>query len=236
MLPAEEQRAERWLPVLAAAGCRATVLQVRRVERIIARAQLERVLAGSPEGCWLVLGSGKALGDDWPDVLRVWRGPVLAVGRRTAEVARLAGARDVRLPDSGGGLAAAIESLPWQPGQHVLWLRGEEVAVDVAVLLGSRGVAVEALTTYRMVTSPVATTALADWARDRAVEPGWLVATSPATVRAMLAMLPWPWPGVSIVALGETTAEALRAMALPVRAVAAEATVEAVRDAIVRGC
>ncbi|MBM3259513.1 MAG: uroporphyrinogen-III synthase [Candidatus Sericytochromatia bacterium] len=236
LLPADGQRAERWMPVFDEAGFETTTVTLLKPESLLGLEGLARCLAGREPDTWLVLGSASALGEVGPDGLRHWSGPVLAVGRRTAEAARRVGATDVRLAGADTGLRAALEALPWMPGQRVLWLRGEEVAVDVAAVLAPKGVQVEAVTTYRMRPEPAGSRILEDWTATRSGRPGWFVATSPATARTALGYVPWPWRDVSVVALGETTEAALAALGVPVRAVAKAPTAEGVRDAIVRGC
>ena len=236
LLPADGQRAARWLPVFAEAGFETTTVTLLKPEPLSGPEATARFLANRGPDTWLVLGSAFALGEDAPYLLRHWSGPVLAVGRRTADAARRAGAADVRVAEGEPGLRVAIEGLSWAPGRRVLWLRGEEAAVDVASVLAPKGVHVEAVTTYRMRPEPAGRRILEDWTAARPGRPGWFVATSPATFRTAVDHVPWPWPAVSVVALGGTTAAALDASGVPVRAVARAPTAEGVRDAIVRGC
>ncbi|MEB3299672.1 MAG: uroporphyrinogen-III synthase [Candidatus Sericytochromatia bacterium] len=235
LVTGDGDRATRWVPDFAAAGLDLSVITVRRPVSCLSPEAVASFLGKQHHGTWLVLGSAAAL-PERAGLLQSWPGRVLAVGEATAAAARRAGARDVVCPSGGGGMETALGHVPWRPGDRVLWLRGTEVARDLRALLEPRGIRVTALETYRMVRLPEAAKAIDQWIERCRGRSAWWVATSPLTVRTVLALCPWPWQDVRIVALGKHTEAGLIEAGLPVAAVADRPTAAAVRDAIVKRC
>ena len=97
--------------------------------------------------------------------------PVLAVGDRTAEVARAAGFADVT---SAGGTANDLSSLAKSryggKGQPLLWLAGVDRAGDLAGALAAEGVPVEIRVIYQSVADMTLTPEAADALRDGSLD------------------------------------------------------------------
>ena len=87
-----------------------------------------------------------------PSGLTAW-----CVGTRTADAARRAGFRAVTGPGDGAGLARAMVAA--SVAGPCLFLRGEDVAADLAGSLSSAGIATVAVIVYRQVPLPLTATA-----------------------------------------------------------------------------
>jgi uroporphyrinogen-III synthase len=78
--------------------------------------------------------------------------PVFAVGRRTAQAARVAGFADVTSATGDGkALAAAVAEGVVDRARPLLYLAGEERAADLENLLAAQGFSIHAAVVYRMV-------------------------------------------------------------------------------------
>ena len=87
-----------------------------------------------------------------PDRARLLHLPLLAVGRRSAEAARAAGFASVSSADGGAGDLAGLAATAFSgAAAPVLYLAGEDRAVDLPALLAARGIAVRTIVVYRMI-------------------------------------------------------------------------------------
>lgn len=107
--------------------------------------------------------------------------PVIAVGAASAAVAKTLGFSDVREgPGSAADLADELRHLA-PPGCHLLYLRGEDIAYDLAPAMSSAGFTFSQALVYRSV----AATALSNATRDALASGtlGAVVLMSPKTAK-----------------------------------------------------
>jgi uroporphyrinogen-III synthase len=172
--------AARTAQAVAALGWRPLVcpaLAVQPVAQDLAR------LAALPGG--LVLLTSAQAARHAPQVLLAR--PALCVGDATAEAARARGFAAVK---SAAGDAAALEQLVLAevaPQTPLVWLRGAEVAVDLAARLTAAGRTVEPLIVYATGPDPQFGPALAGHLED--ASPGALLVHSPAAARRIAGLL-----------------------------------------------
>lgn len=135
--------------------------------------------------------------------------PVVAVGPRTARVARARGLRVERV-GTGTGADLARELVAAGRPRRVLWLRGRDATEDAARLLRAAHWRVEELVTYDTVARPD----LAAAVRRRGPVRAWVVGSPAAASALRRALGPAAFPprrgGPRVVVLGPTTAAALR--------------------------
>lgn len=155
------------------------------------------------------------------DPVVLGRLPLFAVGDATADLARAAGFRDVRSADGAADDLARLIARDLDPARGtILWLTGQERAVDLGALLAGHGFGVRMIEVYR--TEPART--LAPETR-RALREGTLdVVTvySARTGEAYLAAaadadLTREASEVPVVAISAKAGEALRAAGFDVR-------------------
>lgn len=141
-----EPEAERTAQILRTHGHEVLLAPLLRMQPLDAAA-----LSGGPWAGLLVTSANaiRALPADRQHALRAL--PLLAVGDRTAGAARIAGFADVR---SAQGNATDLVQLAASTfrgvSARVLYLAGEQRAVDLMAALAAHGIAVETAVVYRM--------------------------------------------------------------------------------------
>jgi len=143
-----EPEAERTAAILRAGGHEVLVAPLLCMQPI-ADAALD-------DGPWagLLVTSANAVRavTEHPDRARLLHLPLLAVGRRTAEVARAAGFGSVSSAEGDAGDLAGLAATAFAAATTpVLYLAGEDRAVDLPALLAARGLAVRTVVVYRMI-------------------------------------------------------------------------------------
>ncbi len=164
-----------------------------------------------------------------------YAGRVWCVGPRTQEAARAAGWGDVRVAPGGDarGLAAAVLADAELAGRPLLLPRAAEGRDELPEALRAAGATLERVTAYRTRPAPLDAQAL----REALPSLDALTFASPSAVKAFVSHLDAASLAVArarpSVAIGRTTAEALRVAGLDVAAVAARADATALADAVV---
>jgi len=166
----------------------------------------------------------------------------IAVGRETALRAEAAGFLVV-VDGSGNerpgaeGLLGAVDAASYPVrGVRVLLPRSRRGLPDLEEGLRARGAGVEAVEAYDVVAVPDPGVRLAGWLRSKGL-PGWdpapVLVASPSAAEALAAGLAeCGAEGGPRIALGPTTAKALRALGIPAHRVAGSPTVEGILAAL----
>ncbi|MCE9637531.1 MAG: uroporphyrinogen-III synthase [Planctomycetes bacterium] len=172
------------------------------------------VAVTSPNAAWVLESV-----NPWPDDVRI-----AVVGQGTASAVLATGRRVDLVGDAGGkALARRMIESDLAPGDVVLFPCGDETRPELTAELGDADVHVVTIPVYRMVDDPVGERAATG-------EFAAVVVGSPRLGERALRLFPSPRPPA--IALGRTTAAALVAYGWPPAAVAAEATPEAVVEAL----
>lgn len=173
---------------------------------------------------WLVLTSKHAVpAINWAAVST----PVAAVGEGTAEAIREAGIEPALVADGPGAtqLAAQLEGAGVR-GKRVTCVLSDIARPELTDLLGSAGAELAVLTGYRNIPATVMPHALRDEIAAGQFEA--VTFASPSSVAAFLDLVGIDLPalsGAAMLAIGPTTADAMRQHGLPVHAMAEESTV-----------
>lgn len=187
------------------------------------REAVDRAVAGEVD--WLVLTSANAV----PPLVMELKGRSLAagvavVGERTAQA--LAGAGiDVRLISRGAGADALVAELErgGVSGSRVLCLLSDRARPTLVEGLRALGAEVEIATAYRTEAVTTVDPAIRD--RIRAGQIDAITFASPSAVESFRALVGADLPalsGAAFIAIGPTTERSLRAVGLPVHAIAGE--------------
>jgi len=154
--------------------------------------------------------------------------PVFAVGPRTAAGLRSIGFKPEG-EESGSAVPLAEHILARTVERRLLFLCGDRRRDELPDRLREGGIELEEICVYR-------TLLRGDLDFSGLARPEWIVFFSPSGVEAVLAANPPVLSRAKLVAIGETTAEALRAAGLQVHAIAkrpsADGVLLAVRDAV----
>lgn len=186
---------------------------------------LDRALRRLADHRWLVVTSAttvRVVAERTPRLPAGLR--VAAVGRATARAARDAGWQVDLVPDdeSAAGLVAALPD----PDGSVLVPRSAIAAPTLVDGLRARGIDVEDVVAYRTVETG-----------DAPVVPGpgpaYVLVTSGSVAEQVARRMTPLDPGTRIACIGPGTADAARALGLPVHVVARDRSAEALLDAVV---
>jgi uroporphyrinogen-III synthase len=159
-----------------------------------------------------------------------------AVGPKTAQAARECGLSGVTeaAQSTGTGLFQALQG-GLKPGDAVLLPAAQEGRRELQDALERNGARVTWVAAYRTEAGRVDPKVLSQLAAD---PPELVLFASPRTVRAFLDLHPTQsrtiLSAASVIAIGPTTAAALETLQIPVHAVAARPTSEAIVDACAR--
>ena len=214
---------------LRAVGAEPLVLPTVRIEPATDRDALDGAMASLAGGefDWLMLTSANAVPALADRVAgRTLPARVAAVGSRTADALSNAGIAVDLVPGVGSaaGVLDALAGLP-MAGSRVLLLASDIARPELADGLRAMGADVSVVTAYRTI--PVEEVEANALVRLRSGDPAALFLSSPSAVAALNAML-----GAEItlltaafgIAIGETTAAAMREAGMPVHAVATSPT------------
>lgn len=210
-------RADAFAEAVRAIGLVPVLVSPFRVERIDEGEEaFRRGLAGpstSDAPAWVAVTSPHAV----PCFDRVPRGlglpPVAAVGAGTASALQAAGISPAIVGDAGGGaLAERMLAAGLRAGDVVLHPCGEDARRELADTLGAAGATVVPVAVYRMVPDEIG-------ARAAAGEFAAVVVGSPRLAQRAAELFPSRPP---VVAIGRTTAAALRDLGWRPAAVAAQ--------------
>ncbi|HEX5336114.1 MAG TPA: uroporphyrinogen-III synthase [Propionicimonas sp.] len=210
---------------LAAAG--AVVVQATfTTQRPLPTTELEATLAEGSD--WLVVTSAKTvtlLGQQGFDLAsRLAQGTrVAAVGPATAAVLRAAGINVDLVANPGGG-AALVAAFPHGPGR-ILLPGAEQSSPEPAAGLRALGWTVRLVPVYRTIVAPQPPDVLVDWRGFDA-----FVVTAGSVARA--AFEAGGLPGPKVVAIGDSAADAARAVGLDVVAVAERPDADGIAGAV----
>jgi len=157
---------------------------------------------------------------------------VAAVGQATAHAARVRLGRVDLVPatHTADGLAAA---LPGVRGSRVLFPCADRARDALPAVLRARGAHVDRVVAYRTTEAPTDALAALAAAADAGALDAVLVA-SPSAAVALARACAGATARLRAVCIGPTTADACRALALPVAAIATEPTDAALIDALVQ--
>ncbi len=185
-----------------------------------------------PDADWLVLTSKHAVpAIDWTKV----QTPVAAVGEGTADEIREAGVEPALVADGPGAaqLAAELEQAGVR-GKRVTCVLSDIARPELTDLLSSAGAELTVLTGYRNTPAVEMPDSLrADIAAGKFEA---VTFASPSSVAAFLDLVGIDLPalsGAAMLAIGPTTADAMRQHGLPVHAMAGESTVPGLVAALV---
>jgi uroporphyrinogen-III synthase len=186
-------------------------------------AALAAALARRPR--WVAVTSPHAVRSLEPHAALVASLRLTAVGPGTASALHSIGLRPAVVGDAGGAaLARRMVAAGLAAGDVVVHPCAEEARRELGDALASAGAAVEAVPVYRMVEDPVG-------ARAASGEFHAVVVGSPRLARRAAALFPRRPPAVAV---GRTTAAALRDLGWPPTQVAATPTPEDVAGALAR--
>lgn len=207
-------RADAFVLALREVGVLPVLVSPFRVDRIEdgERAFREAATAHDDRPTWIAVTSPHAATAVRP--LRDIAGlaPIAAVGAGTASALHAAGFLPVLVGDAGGhALAQRMLASGLAAGSLVLHPCGEDARHELSETLGAAGVRVQAVPVYRMSPDPVG---------ERAAEGTFaaVVVTSPRLAHRAMELFPGRPP---VVAIGRTTASALRDLGWTPAAVAA---------------
>lgn len=229
VVTASPEVADGQAAALRAVGADPLVLPTVRIDPIDDPGDLDAAVAALSAGGfdWVVLTSANAV----PVLAERVRGRsiparVAAVGARTADALSNAGIAVDLVPEQGSaeGVLAALAHVP-MAGSRVLLLVSDLARPALAEGLRAMGADVTSVTAYRTV--PVGRIAVDALSRLKTGDPVAVFLSSPSAVASLASML-----GADItlltaafgIAIGETTAGAMRDAGMPVHAVAATPT------------
>lgn len=140
------------------AGRTAAALRGRGHDVLVAPLLRMQPIADAPLGggpwCGLLVTSANAIRAlaATPALRALLNLPLLAVGQRTAELARQCGFVNVRSADGDAGDLADLAAEAFEAAiAPVLYLAGEDRAADLPRLVAARGIAVHTIVVYRMI-------------------------------------------------------------------------------------
>lgn len=182
---------------------------------------------------WLVLTSKHAVpAIDWSQV----ECPVAVVGEGTAAAVREQGVAPALVSAGPGGHQLALDLIDQGvAGKRIACVLGDLAGEELPAMLAAAGAVVQVVIGY--TNTPVAN--LPDDLRDR-IAAGQMEAVtfgSPSSVAAFVSLIDADLPalsGAAMLAIGPTTADAMRAHHLPVHAVATPSTVPGLTVALAR--
>ncbi len=235
------ERAAALVAALEALGAEVVAAPAIAVAPPASYEALDAALAALARYDWLALTSAAAV-DAVADRLAALGAPagaplppgprVAAVGRATAEAARRRLGRVDLVPavHAADGLA---DAMPGVRGARVLFPAADRARDALPSVLRARGALVDRVVAYRTVDAPPdALAALATAAAAGALDA--VLVASPSAAGALVRACADATPALRAVCIGPTTADACRALRVPVAAVAAEPTDAALVDALVR--
>lgn len=190
---------------------------------------LREALSAATDTTWLALTSGNgvdAVAAEIEGGVEV-PGPVAVVGAATGARAAAHG-WTVDFVSSEPSAAGLGRTLPVRAGERVLAAVAELAGDDLPRALADRGIAVDVVTAYRTTVPEVSAADL-----DRLTGADAIIVTSPSVVDRLVDLL--GSVGLpALVAIGDTTASAIRRHGLPLGAIAGEPSVDGLIDAVVR--
>jgi uroporphyrinogen-III synthase len=152
-----EPDGERTAQKLRARGCDALLAPVLRVELLHA-ADLG---AGPWDAVAMTSANAAHALKQHPRCMELVGLPVLTVGRRTAEAARVVGFTEVASADGNERALAQLIGGRHDDGIKILYLAGEDRAGDLAAAVAPQGVRVDTVVVYRAVAARHLTPAIA---------------------------------------------------------------------------
>lgn len=223
---------------LTAAGAEPVMLPTVRTEPTPDQAALDAAIDDAVAGAydWVMVTSANAVP---PIASRLHEGQpidakVAAVGERTASALAEAGIAVSLVPQemSAVGLLAALESEPLA-GKRILLPASDIARPVLAEGLRARGAQVDVVTAYRTVPADAIDVGMRELLRREETNAVFLA--SPSAVTGLVHLLGADVAAISgafFVAIGETTAHAMRDAQLPVHAVATTPTPEGMIEAL----
>ncbi len=234
--PAE--RAAALVAALEALGAEVLAAPAVAVAPPESYAALDAALAAAARYDWLALTSAAAV-DAVAERLAALGAPlagapprVAAVGEATARAARARLGR-VDLVPAVHAADALADAMPLVRGARVLFPCADRARDALPTVLRARGAAVDRVVAYRTVDAPPdALAAVADCAAAGSLDA--VLVASPSAAGALVRACGAATGRLRAVCIGPTTADACRALGVPVAAVAAQPTDAALVDALVQ--